>query len=77
MNALEAIAAHAGDPTLLTRSPSRGRASAADLAPQAPRPGSLRGLDCPSRIGNRLHHRDGRITDMNGVLIPTPAKTLK
>ena len=69
--ALEMLAEHAGSVDLLTRSPSRGRASAADLAPQAPRPDSLRGLDCPSRIGQRLHHRDGRVTDLNGNLIKT------
>ena len=57
------IAPGAGSAELLTRSP----ASAADLAPQAARPGSLQGLDCPSRIGHRLHHRDGRVTDLQGT----------
>lgn len=60
------IAPGAGDPELLTRSLARNKASAADLAPQPPRPGSLQGLASPSRIGKRLHHRDGRVTDLNG-----------
>ena len=46
----EMIAPGAGSAELLTRSPARNKASAADLAPQAARPGSLQGLDCPSRI---------------------------
>lgn len=60
------IAPGAGSAELLTRSPARNMASAADLAPQPPRPGSLQGLASPSRIGNRLHHRDGRVTDLHG-----------
>ena len=55
-----------GDPRLLTRSPVRSLASAADLAPPALRPGSEDFLACPSRIGQRLHHRDGRVTDLQG-----------
>ena len=55
-----------GDPRLLTRSPVRSLASAADLAPPALRPGSDDFLTCPSRIGQRLHHRDGRVTDLQG-----------
>ena len=60
------IAPGAGDPELLIRSPARNKASAADLAPKPPRPGSEQGLGCPSRIGHRLHWRDGRVTDMHG-----------
>lgn len=56
-----------GNPSLLTRSPVRSLASAADLAPQPPRPGSQQGLASPSRIGSRLHHRDGRVTDLHGT----------
>jgi len=47
-------------------SPSARAASAADLAPPPPRPGSLTALDCPSRIGDQLHYRNGRITDLAG-----------
>ena len=46
--------------------PGCGNPSAADLAPPPPRPGSLHGLDCPSRIGHRLHWRGGRVTDIDG-----------
>ena len=65
----EIIAPGCGDPALLTRSPVRGLASAADLAPPALRPGSGDFLACPSRIGQRLHHRDGRVTDLDGYPI--------
>lgn len=33
----------------------------ADDERQVPRPGSLSFLDCPSRIGNTLYYRDGRV----------------
>lgn len=54
------------DPELLTRGQPRAAASAADLAPPAMRPGSEACLALPSRIGNELHYRDGRITSMEG-----------
>ena len=57
----EVIEPQCGDPRLLTRSPPHCIASEADLKPAPPRPGSLHALDCPSRIGDRLHYRDGRI----------------
>ena len=66
MTQYDMIAPGAGSPELLTRSPARSAASAADLAPPPPRPGSLQGLASPSRIGKRLHHRGGRVTDLNG-----------
>lgn len=58
-----------GDPALLTRSPTRKMASQADLAPPAERPKQDANLDCPSRIGDRLHWRGGRITDLHGQLL--------
>ena len=58
--------------SLITRSPVRGLASAADLAPPALRPGAENFLACPSRIGQRLHHRDGRVTDLQGNSIFSP-----
>jgi len=72
---LDMIAPGIGDARLLTQSPTRGKASAADLAPQAPRPGSLHGLECPSRIGHRLHYRDGRVTDLHGNPLTTTNET--
>lgn len=42
--------------------------------PAAMRPGSQAALLCPSRIGDRLHHRDGRVTDMQGQPITTRSK---
>lgn len=65
----EVIAPGAGDPRLLTRSMVRSNASAADLAPPPARHGSLAGLEHPSRMGNRLHYRDGRVTDLHGKAI--------
>jgi len=50
----------------------RSLASAADLAPPALRPGSEDFLACPSRIGQRLHYRDGRVTDLQGNSIFSP-----
>lgn len=40
-------------------------ASAADLAPPPMRPGSERAHELPSRIGDQLHYRDGRIVHLN------------
>ena len=56
---------------LLTSSATRRAASAADLAPPALRPGSEDFLAHPSRIGDRLHYRDGRVTDLQGNPIKT------
>lgn len=44
----------------------RAAASAADLAPPPMRPGAEACLELPSRIGDRLHYRDGHITRMDG-----------
>jgi DNA-binding PadR family transcriptional regulator len=52
---------------LMKRSPARGCASAADLRPAPARTGSLQFLQAPSRFGDRLHYRDGRVTDMAGT----------
>jgi hypothetical protein len=71
----EIIAPGCCDPRLLTRSPVRSLASAADLAPPALRPGSGDFLACPSRIGQRLHHRGGRVTDLQGNTIKTQGAT--
>lgn len=54
------IAPGVQDCTLLTRSPARSVASAADLKPAPPRPGSEDLLRLPSRMGSRLVYRDGR-----------------
>lgn len=64
---------HWSDAKLLTRSPPRSLASHADLAPSAPRPGQDTNLGHPSRIGDRLHYRDGSITGMDGQAIASPA----
>ena len=66
ITALDMIDPAAGHPSLLLKGARRNAASAADLAPQAERPGSSQALNCPSRIGNRLHHRGGRVTDLDG-----------
>lgn len=54
-------------PDLLTSSPTRHLASAADLRAAPVRPGGEQHLQPPSRIGDRLHYRDGRITTMDGT----------
>lgn len=53
----------------LTRGQPRAAASAADLAPPPIRPGAEACLELPSRIGQELHYRDGRITRMDGTEI--------
>lgn len=54
------------DASALTRSPVRTAASQADLRPPPTRPGADAGLELPSRFGDRLHYRDGRVTDLQG-----------
>lgn len=55
------------DPQVQLMKRGRIRAtSQADLRPQPPRVGSLKFLECPSRWGNKLHYRDGRVTDLAG-----------
>lgn len=51
---------------LLTCSPPHRSATAAEKRGNPPRAGSLRFLEAPSRFGNTLSYRDGRITDMDG-----------
>ena len=46
-------------------SPRAVAASAADLAPPPLRPGSEDAHQFPSRIGDSLHYRDGRIDQIN------------
>lgn len=36
------------------------------------RPGAMHAYSLPSRMGNRLHWRDGHVTDLDGNPIPTP-----
>lgn len=57
---------------LLTQSKFRPRATPADLATPPLRPGAGAAAGVPSRMGNRLHHRDGRVTDLAGNPITAP-----
>lgn len=50
----------------LTSGKPRRSASRADLAPQPLRRGADIAVHAPSRVGDRLHYRDGSITDMQG-----------
>lgn len=59
--------AHAA--ALLTRSPARTLASHADLAEPPIRPEGQLNLAWPSRVGQRLHYRDGRVTEMDGTQV--------
>lgn len=59
----------------LTRGLPRPAASTADLATPPMRPGAEACLQLPSRIGNHLHYRDGRITTMDGREIQGPHRT--
>jgi hypothetical protein len=57
---------------LLTRSPVRGVASPADLRTAPMRPGSDKHECHPSRIGDRYHYRDGRVTELDGTEVALP-----
>ena len=61
------ISSRAAD--LLTRGLRHAAASTADLAAPPLRPGAQACVDLPSRIGNNLHYRDGRITRMDGTVV--------
>lgn len=61
-----AAAANGIDITVLTRSPARSVSSDADNRAQPMRAGTEASLALPSRIGDRLHYRDGRVTDLQG-----------
>lgn len=54
------------DPHDLTRGQVHATSSAADNRPQPMRAGTNAALALPSRMGDRLHYRDGRITDLQG-----------
>lgn len=54
------------DASALTRSPIRAASSPADLRTPPTRDGADAGLDLPSRMGNTLRYRDGRVTDLQG-----------
>lgn len=52
----------------VANSNAEGQYNGAELR-AAVRPGADDFLSLPSRMGNRLHYRDGRVTDMRGVSI--------
>jgi len=56
-------------PSALTASPPRMRSSEADGRTAPLRPGAEACLALPSRIGERLHYRDGLVTDMAGQVL--------
>lgn len=45
------------------------------IDPAPLRPNAEDALRCPSRYGDRLHHRDGKVTDLAGQPIKTPKAT--
>lgn len=54
--------------------PDRGF-TAMYIDPPPLRPHAEDALRCPSRYGDRLHHRDGKVTDLAGQPIKTPKAT--
>lgn len=60
-----ALASAAGTAAAMCSQRTRA-ASTADLTPPPPRPGSEQSLHLPSRTGDMLRYRDGRVTDMAG-----------
>lgn len=61
------------DPAQLTSSPAK-LSSAADNRPQPIRPGADNGLGLPSRMGDRLHYRNGLVTDLDGNVLQAVLK---
>ncbi len=55
--------------------PMRGVYTCPELRPNADRPAAANAFELPSRMNNRLHYRDGRVTDLQGnpITIPTNA----
>jgi hypothetical protein len=51
-------------PMMISGGNRNGIAGTGDLRPQAMRPGCDDHQALPSRIGNRLHYRDGRVVHM-------------
>jgi len=60
-----ALASQAGTTAAMCSQRTRA-ASAADLAPPPPRMGSEHALNLPSRTGDMLRYRNGRVTDLQG-----------
>ena len=52
-------------PRVIVNSNTRGKYSYIKSI-QAPRPGADDNLSKPSRIGDQLHFRNGRVTDLSG-----------
>lgn len=57
------------DPHLLTSGHTPAGPDCTTLPPPVIRPGSLDMTALPSRMGNRLHWPDGRITTLGGTLL--------
>ncbi|ABM32189.1 hypothetical protein QRO08_16780 [Paracidovorax citrulli] len=59
------------EPTTYQPTPSAGEGEpkgypCPELRPFDGRPGAMQAFDLPSRMNNRLHYRDGRVTDLQG-----------
>lgn len=50
----------------VTNATSRGAYAGLELKPYAGRPRAMDAQRHPTRIGNRLHYRDGMVTDLAG-----------
>jgi hypothetical protein len=61
------------DPAQLTSSPPK-LSSAADNRPQPTRTGADNGLGLPSRMGDKLHYRNGLVTDLAGTVLQAVLK---
>ena len=46
---------------------TKGDYSGAELSAAPTRPGAANALSIPSRIGDNLHHRDGKVTTYPGI----------
>lgn len=53
-------------PTRISNSSAKGHYNGAEVCMPALRKGADDALQVPSRVGDRLHFRDGRVTDLQG-----------
>ncbi len=65
-----ARAQNAGMPQRITNASQKAGYCGTELGPYTNRPGAMTAHALPSRTGQRLHHPDGRVTDLAGRELP-------
>lgn len=60
--------------TRITNATTRDTYTGAELGLTVARPGAAAAMALPSRVGQRLHYRDGRTADATGAPEPAPQR---